>query len=267
MHLVGIGNTGCNLVSVLSKYPEYKVTKIDQGLNVKIQNNPEDYEKHYPGLPELQQIKEEVFVFLAACGNISGLSLRVLEQLKAAKISIFLLINDETLLSNTAKIQQKIVTNILQEYTRSGLVNSLYLIDNQSIENLLENIPINEYYEKLNESIAYFFHNLMYFKNTKPLLETKEDPSIANIRTIGFVRNSELSLFYSLKEIKNIRYYYSVPKSELKSNGKLLQNIKLDLKKSTENDMISRSFALYEADDKNNFIIVEAKTHIVQTYI
>ena len=56
MDIIGLGQAGCNLADCFSKYPQYKIYKIDVGVeghrcfNVQKQNTPEDYEANTPNL-------------------------------------------------------------------------------------------------------------------------------------------------------------------------------------------------------------------------
>lgn len=266
--LIGIGNTGCSLVRELGKNSQYKVIEIDEGINVKKQKNPEGYEKNCPSLGKLlSNIDEDVFVFLSASGNISGLTLRVLEKLKTKKVSVACFNSDESLLSNTGKLQQKIVTNVLQEYARSGLLEKVYLVNNSNLEELLDDIPLDQYYQKLNELFCYTFHSIMYLKNSKPLFETKEDLSeIDRISTIGiYDMESGNKPFFNMNHITKQRYYFSFSKEDIKKDGKLLQNIKNKILNNKEET--AKTFAIFESERTDQYGFVEFTTHIVQNSV
>jgi len=261
--LVGIGNTGCNLVEKLSQYPQYNVIKIDEGINVKRQKSPEAYEKSCPSFKkEFGKKKEDTFVFVTASGTISGLLLRVLEQLQGNTLHVVCLVSDPGLLSPVGRLQQNLVQGVLKEYARSGLLEKLVLIDNAKVENLLGDVPLNEYYDKLNDTIVYAFHSLMCLQHSKPILETKEQgDEISRITTIGlFDKNKNKNLFYDLEYPTQERYYYSFSQQDIKTNPKILQNIKKDLTKVED---LSITFAVYETNVTDPYAFLEVKTHFV----
>ena len=266
--VIGIGNTGCSVARELGKNSQYKVFEIDEGTNVKKQKNPEEYEKNCPNLGKLLSgIDEDVFVFLSASGNISGLTLRILEKIKSKNISVVCFNTDESLLSSTGKLQQKIVTNVLQEYARSGLLDKIYLVNNSNLEGLLDDIPLDQYYQKLNELFCYTFQSIMYFKNSKPLFETKEDLSdIDRISTIGlYDMENGPKPFFNMSRITKERFYFSFSKEDIKKDGKLLQNIKNKILKN-ENET-AKTFAIFESKQTDRYGFIEFTTHIVQNSV
>lgn len=263
MYIVGIGNTGCQLAKQLSTYPQYDIVEIDQGVNVDLQKSPEKYEENCPSFKKLfSKINDDVWVMFSASGMISGLSLRVLEQLKGKRLNVLCVLSDPSLLSTMGKLQQNLVKGVMQEYARSGLLEQLVLVDNAKVEDLLGEVAIDEYWNKLNEIITYTFHSVMCFHHNKPILEVKEEkPDIARITTIGLYDDQKnKKLFYDLKHIKSERYYYSFSKEDVKKNGKILPSIKKDL---LSEDEISRTFAIYESEISDKYAYVESSTHII----
>lgn len=264
--LVGIGNTGCKLVAQLQKYPQYKAIEIDVDKGIKKQKTPEDYEKSCPSFKKkFSSIKEEVWVMLSASGTISGITLRVLEQLQGNKINVLCVTSDVSLLSVMGNLQQKLVVNVLQQYARSGLLNSLYLVDNQKVEDLLGDVALDEYWTKLNEVITYTFHTLMCLKHMKPLMETKEEESeISNVRSFGILDPSKnKKMFYDLKNITKERYYYSFTKEQIKKDGKILKNIKERL---ISDEGISKTFAVFESKSEDPVVYIDCSTHILDDF-
>jgi hypothetical protein len=204
-----------------------------------------------------------VYIFLSACGNVSGITLRLLEQIKDKKPSVVLLISDESSLGKKYKLQQKVTLGVLQEYARSGLIENLYLLSNQFVEGLLDNVPIDQYYSAINEIICYVFNTVIWCKNNKPILETKEEEdSISTICTFGLLDlDNNLTVFYPLQNITKERYYYNLTEKDIKTNFKLLQKIK-----STTNttDLTAKTFAVYKTQHQQSLCILEARTHIIQ---
>ena len=59
-----------------------------------------------------------------------GAILRLLEQLQNNRITVLYIQPDQQLASETQKMRERIVRNVLQEYARSGRLESVILVDN-----------------------------------------------------------------------------------------------------------------------------------------
>lgn len=258
--LVGLGNTGTKIVEKLSIYEQYNIVTLDSGKEVKHYNTPEEYEKKCPSLKKhFKKLGDEVYLFLSASGNISGASLRILEQLKEYKTSVVCISSDPITLSSVGKLQQNLVTGVLQEYARSGLLESLYLLDNSMIEDSLVDVSIDNYWEEINNTIAYLFHINMFFSNSKPDFSLGEnDTGIASIKTFGLMKNEEKKMLYKLKHITNEKYFLSYDKNNQK---KVLQTAK----KMLVNNNIKTGVFLYKSSLNEETSYFESATHIVQT--
>ena len=81
------------------------------------------------------------------------------------KIDIFYIKPDLELLIGEVRLQERAIFGILQEYTRSGLFNSLTILSNPEIEKIVGDIPIKKYFETINQSIYYTIHYLNMFEN------------------------------------------------------------------------------------------------------
>lgn len=262
-NLVGIGNTGTKIVENLSQYPQYNIYKIDEGLNIAKQTSPENYEKKCPSFKKMfSKSKGDFYIFLSASGNISGILLRLLEQLKSNSLNVLVVTTDPKLLSVTGKLQQNLVIGIMKEYARSGLIERFYCLDNSLLEEMIGDCPIDRYYDSLNEFICYLFHSHMCMENTKPIMETKqEEIEIARICTFGLLdRQGNKKMFFLINNPTQERYYYSFSKEELAKNSKILQNIKNNL---TEQENITKTFAVFESEETDKYVLIEQKTHIL----
>lgn len=263
INVIGLGNTGCKIAEALSEYPQYQIYKVDAGLNVKEQKKPEDYEKKCPSFKKyFGKMTGETYVFLSASGKISGLLLRMLEQIKGADLNVVCLVSDTSLLSSVGRLQQNLVVGVMKEYARSGLIEKVILLDNQEIEQVIGEVSIDQYYAKLNEVIVYTFHTMMCLKHTSPLFETKEEPTdAARVTTFGLLdKEQNKKLFFKLDNITEERYYHSASKQELKNNSQILKMLK---NKMEEEEDIVKTFAVYESDNNDNMTYIESRTHIV----
>lgn len=263
--LIGLGNTGCKIVDTLSKYEQYNTIKINSGDQIKQYKTPEEYEEKCPNFKKLfKSIDGEVYLFLSAPGAISGAALRILEQLKGNRLNVVCIHSDAVTLSRVGNLQQNVVSGVLQEYARSGLLDSLYLLDNSKIEDFLEDVELDQYWDKINEVICYFFHTFMYFKNTKPLFEsTEEENKIANIKTFGYLdKQNNKKMLFDLQNVKNEIYYYSYVKKIHGNSKAYLKQIK---EKIQQRPLVVEAFKIYEGSENEETTYIVGETHIIQT--
>ena len=135
MRIIGLGNAGCNLARAFSKFPQYETIGIDSekdaDVTIKKRKTHEEYDTNFPNLKrKLKFSNEEIMLILSGAGKISGGVLRLLEQLQTNKVTVLYIQSDLSLASETQKTQEKIVSNVLQEYARSGAIVAIWLFDN-----------------------------------------------------------------------------------------------------------------------------------------
>ncbi len=259
--LVGLGNTGIKMVEKLSVHNQYKVVTIDSGQEIKECSSPEEYEAKCPSFKKkFKNLDDEVYLFFSASGNISGACLRIMEQLKGKNINVVCISSDPVTLSAMGSLQQNLVIGVLQEYARSNMIDNLYLIDNVKIEEMLEDVSLEDYWNQINETIAYIFHTYMYFKNTKPVMEFGHlEKEIANIHTFCAISGESKKAFYNLKYITNEIYFFSYRKNEDKG---FLKKIKSFIQERSENKKVGAY--IFETTEKNIVTYARVSTHIPQ---
>ena len=101
MNIIGIGGPGCKIAAELANYPQYDTFFID-------------YENNYKKL-DFKNLTGETTIVLCGSGKISGIILRVLEQLKHLKPNIIYVKSDLSMADDKARTRDKIVFGILQE--------------------------------------------------------------------------------------------------------------------------------------------------------
>ena len=228
---------------------------------------PEEYEEGSTSFDELfsSMNDEEILFICVGSSPLTGVALRLLETIKDKKITILYVRPDLTLLSNKAVLQEKITFNVFQQYARSGLLNKIYLVDNTRLEEILGDIPITQYYDRLNELISDTLHMINVYKHTKPVIDNKlELPEISRIATFGLSEKTGVDkFFFPLKFITNQVYYYAFNSESLEKDGKIFQNIKKQIKERIAlNTKVS--FGVYATEYKDNYVFCEAFTHMVQ---
>ena len=192
----------------------------------------EEYDAKFPDL-ELDIQNEEVLVVIAGAGKISGGSLRLLEQLQNNKVTVLYIEGDLTIMSEIQKKQERIVSSVLQEYARSGVLERIIMVNNAHIERSIGDMSIIGYYDTLNQAIVNIIHMTNVFKHSEPVIGNFITPSeLSRICTIGAVSlegddytQYKEKWFYPLTHTKDVVYYYGIGEDDLKNDGTLFRKI------------------------------------------
>ena len=166
------------------------------------------------------------------------------------------------------KMLDKIVFSVLQEYARSGLLNSFTAISNVMVEKTIGNIPIKSYYDKINDSIFSTVHYINYFNHAEPEIGMNSKPlEINRIRTYGLlnVKNLEEKWLFDLDMGRDICYYLCINNERLENEGGLHKKIVDMLKDKPRNAYRRISYAIYETEH-NDFGLCVAHTNAIQNY-
>lgn len=276
MNIVCIGSVSSKIGSLLEKYSQYNLFYIDDqdhGGNSFIfprQLRAEDYETNCIRFnPEFKS--DEVLVLITGSGDISSCSLAILEQIKQYKISILFIEPDLTLVSNeNEKKQNRLVKNVLQEKARAGIFERCYLVSNKLIADQIGPLTIKNYYNKINETIAYAINEIMICEHTEPLIanikELPREENISRINTIGFfdVMAGMIKPFYDLDYVREKCYYYILTEKELNENVQLLSSITENVKRESNEGKIRVGFSIHSTDSEYSYGIIRLCTHMVQ---
>ncbi len=272
MNVIGLGNVGSKIAKCFEKYPQYTVFTIanqDHGdtVLVKEQNHPEKYESLTPNLKKIvDNLEDEVLFIVCGASFTSALSLVVLEQLKDKQIDILYIKTDTDMLSQTKQLHEKVVYNVLQQKARSGAFRNLYIVSNQKVEEILGNLPIIGFWDKINEYIASAFHMVNVYTRIDPVMGgLEQNPDTCRISTIGVKdpsRGDEQDLF-TLDAPRATRYMYAVNGERLKSSSDSLKKIKSELKtKITEEHSVS--YGIYPTTYEVDYCWFIKSTSIIQ---
>lgn len=274
MIIVGLGKAGRNIAKAFSKFPQYETygidTTKDADITIRSRNNHEEYDEHFPNLKKKFKFKnEDVCVILCGLGNISGGSLRLLEQLNTNRLTVLYVQPDLTLASEVQRKQERIVRGVLQEYARSGMLERIYLVDNQMVEKGIGEVPIRGYYDVLNQAIVNTLHMITVFMNSDPVVGSYVNPSeISRIATLGIldVEKEEEKWFYDLTTPRDVVYYYGINEEELKTNGTLFKTI-TDYVKAQVTNGVSVSYGVFETTYEQKYCYCIKYSSVVQSYL
>ena len=271
--VIGLGKAGCSIANEFAKYDQYKIYKIDVNLegvketgfgnflqagvyNMQEQLSPEDYEQYCPDMEYfLKDIRGEVLFIVGGSGDISGATLRILEQLKDCDINILYIQPDIDLLSESKRLQEKATYYILQEYARSAVFKKIILISNTAVEEHLGDIPLIGYFDKINEIIVSTFHMVNVYNHIKPVTNTfYKTYKTARVSTLGLVdvNDGKIKTFFPLDKIREMRYYYAINKKKLETDGTLFKKIKQQVKSKTR-EGVKSSYAIYSTEYEEDY--------------
>ena len=268
--VIGLGSAGCNIADCFAQYPQYKVYKMDNGIYGKNchflpkYDTPEEYEAHIGDLSSFfSGVIGDVLFVVGGSGNISGAALRILEQLNHCKINVLYIEPNIYTLSGKRKLQERVTYYVLQEYARSGLFERLFLVSNPQLENVLGDVPIIGFNDKLNNLLVSTFHMINVYNNNEPVVDNSSDfRDNTRISTIGIsTLENEKKLFFSLDSVREMRYYYAINRKKLETDGTLMRKITENVK--NEND-IDVSYGVYATDYADDYVYCVANASMIQ---
>jgi hypothetical protein len=274
--IIGLGNAASSVAELFSEIKQYKVYKLNSKVekntkyNFKLKSfdNPEEYEYNIPNLKTFFKSINDNIQFLIMGGSLSSnYALGVLEQLRDKKVDLIYIQPDTELLTGIPVLVENTTFGVLQEYARSGLVNSITLISNLSIEESLGDINIKNYYESLNNFIFSTVHHLNYFTHSEPEIGQVSRPAEINrIRAVAGLnmKNIEEKWFFNLDSPRELCYYLAINTERLETEGGLHKKIVDMLKQKPKNAFRKISYAIYETP-YNDFGFCVAHTNVVQT--
>ena len=273
--IIGIGSAGCNIADKFSSYPQYKTYKIDTNLkkaprcyNFPEYDCPEDYEAKCPSLKSFfKNIKGDV-LFITSCGLISAASLKILEQIKhKCDISVLYVQPDRALLSEIKLLNDNVIFHVLQEYARSDLFKRAYLVSNVELSKIIGDVPLREYYDRLNDLVVSTIHMVNVFDNSDSEINTfTHSVDSAKISTFSIVdyEKDEEKVFFNLDIPRDKRYYYAIPERALETDKKLLKNITRQLKNLKRNDKIKVTYGIFSTTYDDTYVYGMLNSSVVQ---
>ena len=140
------------------------------------------------------------------------------------------------------------------------------MVSNVELEKMVENITIMNYHSSLNEMLVSTAHMINVFNNTKSVSDTFSRPvPSARVSTFGFVdfHTGEEKLFFPLDNIREIKYYYGIPRSKLETEAQLFRKI-VDQVKSRKTENIKVSYGIYATEYEEEYVYMIAHSSRIQ---
>jgi hypothetical protein len=197
---------------------------------------------------DLEISDKNITLVLMGGDSLCGSALYLCENLtkKSNKINIVYFIQEQSRLSLNEKTNNKIAGNVLQEYARSGLIESICLIDLSVINRIYENIPILRYKQYENLVVSDIVNFIDWTStNPEPIYgKNIENSAINRIKTVSYVflQNAQKIDFFNLEmsSLAEKNFYFLMSDTELDSNASALSIIK-----TIVGDDNNSSFAVY----------------------
>jgi hypothetical protein len=274
IQVVGLGDCGVNIASEFEKYSQYSVYKIGANVrkgkkNYKLPryNKAEQYEENVPRLKTfLRLVKGKLIFIVGGSGMSSNATLAILEQVKHCNITILYIKPDVDLLNDIRFKLERLVYNVLQEYTRSGIFEQMIIVHNPLLEPIIGDIPIKEYYKKINYLICWTVHTINTFDHVESISDnfspSSEIDRICTYSLIDFNSGVE-SKFFNIEHINEYKYYFAIRKEEIEKNKDLFKKIK-DQVKERKPLKGSISYGIFDVDQEENLIFCVMKSSKIQ---
>ena len=271
--IVGLGKAGCAIADKFAEYPQYKTYKIDsEGIDdkskncllLKRQKTPEGYEKSVRTMKTFfKNVSNDILFVISGSWIISGSALQILKNLQDKNINILYIKPDLEFLGKKNVYQERLVRNVLQEYARSAVFKRIFLVDNKKVEDILGDVPIVGYYDKLNELIVSTIHMINVYNHQEPVHATPFDTGeTTRISTFGIlnIEKGEENLFFSLDSIREKSYYYAINSKVLETDGKLLRRLTDNINKNVGKD-VRAGFQVYSTsyDENYGYLVVNTE--------
>lgn len=269
MIFIGHGGAGCKLANLFSDETKSQCITIDTRLADLLlpkSKTMEEAEENTPQFDKLKSLKNQEIIFITAgSGNTSGSILRILEQIKDNTVDIIYIRPDLDLLNKEQVLKEKVVYKVLQESTRAGLFRRIYLLDNKTIANSITDISLEDYFEKINQSIIFTFNFINYILDEEStirenLTDTKEVSRLCTFGNYSFDREEE-SYFFPIQHITEKYLLYCLSKKTTQDKS-ILEKISNQIKKASKEE-VNATYKIVSSMD-SDYVFNICFTHFIQ---
>jgi hypothetical protein len=271
MNILGIGKIGSAIAEKFKSYPQYSVFKISSDLKTEKNNffleeysNPEQYDNN-PINPNFN-INDELDVILCGEELMCASTLRILENYKSCSIRIFYIKPSSKFLAETQKMTDKVVYNVLQEYTRSKKLESFFILEYDTLVKTIGKVPLTKVKDELYTYICSTIHMINFLDNNEPVMSNYQDTPVTYcINTIGIMdfKTSEENKFFLLDNVREKRYYYCINDKQLNTDGELFDTINNQIDSKIEENC-NIMFGVYSSNYNENYCYVVYKSPYIQ---
>ena len=218
----------------------------------------------------LRSIKEKDAALLILVGGdpINGACLKILESIQHARLNVMYVVPEVGMLSEVQQRDHRIAFGVLQEYARSGVLDSMILVDRATVESLIEEVSISQYEQSIAYFISYVAAMINYFVHTEPVLSHQLSfPRICRMVTycVGSLEDFEATNFlYDLSSTKGIHFYYGIPENDLNEDTSLVAKMKNHAKHYAQ-AIDTVSYSVHATTFDNVMVLGVVYTDTIQT--
>lgn len=270
--VICLGPKACDIGELFEKNSNYITKLIDKEIegnncfSLKRQTSPEDYEKHCPDLTDFfSNISDDILFITSGDCDVLSAALRILSYVKNKKIDILYL---KSAKKYNINLVDKLAFSVFQEYTRSGIFNRMYILDETNLEEFLGDIPIVDWYENYLSLIYNTYNSINILQNKQAIINSYFPPkNVSRICTLGFydLDNDSEKMFFNLKNIDDKCYNFVINENSLKTDNKLFKLIKENIKNKVV-DNIKISYKIHSTSNEKNYCYVVAHTKFIQEF-
>mgnify|MGYP001173250098 FL=1 len=271
--IIGLGAAGCRIADKFSQYPQYDIYKMDVGLKrtprtygIKKASTPEEFEQSIGSLKRFfKPLQGEVLFVVGASGFVSGASLRILEQIKSHDTSILCVCSDPELLGEMDKMQQRLTINVFQQYARSGVFNKVVLAYNNQLEDILGDIPVIGFYDKLNDLLISTINIINVLDRSDSIMDNISSPhEVSRLCTYGIVdfQTGEEKLFFPVDSVREKVYYYAINEEKLRESSDIRKKIISQVKENSVDTKVS--YGIYSTQYEEDYVYCVAYSSTIQ---
>ena len=267
--VIGLGGAGCKIADKFAQREGYKIYKIDEYLqgarcySFKKISSMEEAESSVSSLKSFfKGLTKDVLFIVAGGGKISGASLAILEQIRNKNVEILYVRPDLDTLSGVNIQSEKIVSQVLQNMTRSGVFQKMYLFDNQKIQEILQGVSLLKLNDSINEVIARSYDLTNFYQGQESVFgQSGQVDEISRIATFGFISFDDdiHRMCFDLENITHAEIFYVVNEKILDEDSELLYKISV-----SHEDMKSLQYSVHPSEYEGVQAYCRLHTHYIQ---
>ncbi len=162
-------------------------------------------------------------------------------------------------------MQQRVTFNVFQEYSRSGVFKKVVLADNTRLEEILGDLPIIGFYDKLNELLVPTMHMVNVLSHSDSIMDNISPPhDVSRIMSYGLVDfdTGEEKMFFDLDNVREKVYYYAINEKKLREQGGIHKKVIAQVKQNAKNT--KTTYGIYPTQYDEDYVYCVAYSSNIQ---
>lgn len=221
-----------------------------------------------------------VYVVVSGGSDISGAVLSFMEFLSDKQIHIIYIKPEEQHLQSHIALQERVTRGVLQENARSGRFERIFLFDNQNISAIIGDVPVKQYYKRINDTISYMVYTLLFCEAHTPVFSAQAmEEEFYKIIVLGVMnQGGDEALAYDYNPIRpkapeggydelqfptTKNYHYLISNNKLDTDPEIMNNVKRQVD-NKEMFLTSIGYMLYDSDLEEDQILIKLSSGLPQ---